>query len=158
MTFDYQSGVVFGLNFKQHDARKMRHVLKHYGKLPENQGARLALFLRLQNLETSLDEEVSETVKDWFENGGDLPPIHPVAAPVEGPVEAPAKESTGDEGEEEKAEEDEEEGSDEESSSDSDASVISGHELLWKDRERALRRNPGMDIFDLFPQRKLKTF
>ncbi|TEY71646.1 hypothetical protein BOTCAL_0089g00250 [Botryotinia calthae] len=152
MTFDYQSGVVFGLNFKQHDARKMRHVLKHYERLPANQGARLALFLRLQALETSLDEEVSETVKDWFENGGDLPPIHPVTAPVEVPVKAPAKKSTGDEGEGEKAKEDEEEGSDEESSSDSGVSAISGHELLWKDRERALRRNPGMDIFDLFPQ------
>ncbi|TGO22770.1 hypothetical protein BPAE_0155g00080 [Botrytis paeoniae] len=143
MTFDYQSGKVFGLSFKQHDARKMRHVLKNYGKLPEKQGDRLALFLRLQTFETSLDEEVSEKIKDWFENGGDLPSVHLVTAPAE--------ESSGEE-EEEGDEGDEEEGSDEESSSDSGASANSGHELLWEDRERALRRNPGMDLFDLFPQ------
>ncbi|TGO47478.1 hypothetical protein BOTNAR_0523g00020 [Botryotinia narcissicola] len=150
MAFDYQSSKVFGLNFKEHDARKMRHVLKHYGKLPENQGDRLALFLRLQTFETSLDEEVSGKVKEWFENGGDLPSTHPVTAPAE--------ESSGEGGEDEANEDkeedsDEEEGSDDDSSSDSGASANSGHELQWEDRERALRRHPGMDIFDLFPQR-----
>ncbi|KAF7904447.1 hypothetical protein EAF00_001781 [Botryotinia globosa] len=146
MAFDYKSVKVFGLNFKEHDARKMRHVLKHYGKLPENQGDRLALFLRLQTFETSLDEEVTEKVREWFENGGDLPSTHPVTAPAE-------KSSGEDEVDENKEEDsDEEEGSDDESSSDSGASANSGHELQWEDRERALRRHPGMDIFDLFPQ------
>ncbi|KAF7927515.1 uncharacterized protein EAE98_005897 [Botrytis deweyae] len=146
MAFDYQSGKVFGLNFKEHDARKMRYVLKNYQKLPENQGDRLALFLRLQTFETSLDEEVSVKVKEWFENGGDLPSTHPVTAPAE--------DSSGEDGEDEddEEEEEEEEGSDDESSSDSGVSANSGDELLWEDREEALRRNPGMDLFDLFPQ------
>ncbi|TGO37743.1 hypothetical protein BHYA_0090g00330 [Botrytis hyacinthi] len=156
MAFDYQSSKVFGLNFKEHDARKMRHVLKHYGKLPENQGDRLALFLRLQTFETSLDEEVSEKVKEWFENGGDLPSTHPVTAPAEESSgedgEDGEDEGDEDEGDEDEGDEDEEENSDDESSSDSGASANSGHELQWEDRERALRRHPGMDIFDLFPQ------
>ncbi|TGO89658.1 hypothetical protein BPOR_0099g00130 [Botrytis porri] len=156
MSFDYQSSEVFGLSFKQHDARKMRHVLKNYGKLPEKQGDRLALFLRLQNFETSLDEEVSKKVKDWFENGGDLPSTHPITTPEEGSCgeeeEEEEEEGEGD-NEDDEAGSEEEESSDEESSSDSGASAISGHELLWEDREEALRRNPGMDLFDLFPQR-----
>jgi hypothetical protein len=72
-SFDFTSNPVFGLTFKEHDARKMRHVLRHYERLPANGGDRIALFLVMVTLEADLEEDEVHSVKDWLNNGGDLP-------------------------------------------------------------------------------------
>jgi hypothetical protein len=92
-SFDFTSNPVFGLTFKEHDARKMRHILKHYERLPANGGNRIALFLVMVTLEADLEEGEVNAVKDWLNTGGDLPawPQRQVEEdPVIGPFIQPA--------------------------------------------------------------------
>ncbi|KAJ8064808.1 hypothetical protein OCU04_007118 [Sclerotinia nivalis] len=161
MSFDYKSSEVFGLDFKQHDARSIRHILKHYGELPEKQGDRLALFLRLQSFEKNLHEDDCEKIKNWLVNGGDLPsrrPVNPVIAHEEESEEKSEKESE-EESEKEESEEEEdadegnreegdEEDSDGSSSSESLNSAISGHEFRIEDLDSYPME---YDLFDLMP-------
>ncbi|CAD6439889.1 e353e3c9-b53f-4bfd-bbc3-6680492c8174 [Sclerotinia trifoliorum] len=138
MSFDYKSSEVFGLDFKQHDARSIRHILKHYGDLPENQGDRLALFLRLQSLEKNLHEDDRQKIKNWLANGGDLPrPVNLVIAYEEEFEKEPEEEDEDSKEEEEDAgdeEEDYEEDSDESTSFESlNSATTPGHEFQIED-------------------------
>ncbi|PQE29386.1 ring finger protein [Rutstroemia sp. NJR-2017a WRK4] len=92
-SFDFTSNPVFGLTFKEHDARQMRHVLRHYERLPANGGDRIALFLVMVTLEADLEEDEVHAVKDWLRNGGDLPARpqrHVEEDPVIEPIVQPA--------------------------------------------------------------------
>ncbi|KAI9651263.1 hypothetical protein NHQ30_001301 [Ciborinia camelliae] len=139
MSFDYQSSEVFGLNFKQHDARKIRHILKHYGELPESQGDRVVLFLRLQTLEKDLDQEVCDKIQDWMANGGELPSrrrAEPVLTHAEESREELSDGSHGGEEEEETS-----------SSELSGISPDSGHEFQEGDEDNY----PSLDYFEVNP-------
>lgn len=155
MTFDYKSSDVFGLDFKQHDTRNIRHILKHYGELPENQGDRLALFLRLQSLEKNLLEDDCEKIKNWLANGGGLPPRRPVNPVIADEEESEKELEQG--GEESKVEEEDandEEEKDEEDSDESssfeplNSATTSGHEFQIED---LASDNIQYDHFDLMP-------
>ncbi|KAF7874823.1 hypothetical protein EAF04_001997 [Stromatinia cepivora] len=159
MSFDYKSNEVFGLNFKQHDARSIRYILKHYGELPEKQGDRLALFLRLQSFEKNLHEDDCEKIKNWLANGGDLPPrrpVDPVIAHDEESEEESEEEDEESEEEEDEEDEEEEEGNEEGGDEDSDGSssseslnsAVSGHEFRIEDLDSYPME---YDLFDLMP-------
>lgn len=51
--------LVFGVNFKNHDNRKMLQILRHYSRVPEDPGNRMALFQGLVSLKKDLDGNVS---------------------------------------------------------------------------------------------------
>lgn len=70
---DGQRLLVFGLTFKQHDNRSMQRILREYGRLPANPGERAGLYVALTALARDLDEEKSEGIKNWLQNGGEFP-------------------------------------------------------------------------------------
>ncbi|KAM3069584.1 hypothetical protein ACMFMG_005685 [Clarireedia jacksonii] len=92
-SFDFESNPVFGLSFKEHDARKMRHILRHYGRLPEKGGDRITLFVVMITLEADLEEDEVKAVENWLNVGGDLPARpqrHVEEDPVIEPIVQPA--------------------------------------------------------------------
>ncbi|KAB8300133.1 hypothetical protein EYC80_000363 [Monilinia laxa] len=151
MGFDYnESSEVFGLNYKDHDVRKIRYILNFYGELPENQGSKLALFLRLQALEKELLEGVCQKIEDWLTNGGDLPNRHPEVEATNTVIDT----SGGlNEGANPSDEVDDEEVTDydvtEDGLTDED---IPFEQYLPEDMESYLQRHPEFDLLDLVPQ------
>jgi hypothetical protein len=65
---------IFGLNETQHSMRKMHQILVHYHLLP-GPGLldRATLWSALLVLVRTLDEDEVESLRSWYENGGDLP-------------------------------------------------------------------------------------
>lgn len=79
---DGQRLLVFGLTFKQHDNRSMQRILREYSRLPANPGERAGLYVALTALARDLDEEKSEGIKNWLQNGGEFPsPSNATPAP-----------------------------------------------------------------------------
>lgn len=78
---DGQRLTIFGLSYRQHDNRSMQRILREYGRLPENPGERVGLFVALTALAKDLDEEETEGIKNWLQNGGEFP-TPSMASPV----------------------------------------------------------------------------
>lgn len=66
------TSTAFGLSFREHDNRKMQHILRAYNRLPENPNIRSTLYLALTSLENSLLDEDSQPIRDWLRDGGSL--------------------------------------------------------------------------------------
>ncbi|KAL2072976.1 hypothetical protein VTL71DRAFT_10300 [Oculimacula yallundae] len=66
------TSTAFGLTFRAHDNRQMQHILRAYGRLPENPSARSTLYLALTGLENSLSDEEAQPIRDWLRAGGSL--------------------------------------------------------------------------------------
>ncbi|KAG4442144.1 hypothetical protein IFR05_002357 [Cadophora sp. M221] len=66
------SSTAFGLSFREHDNRKMQHILRAHDRLPENPNVRSTLYLALTNLENSLPDEEAQSIRDWLRDGGSL--------------------------------------------------------------------------------------
>ncbi|RAL67589.1 hypothetical protein DID88_008342 [Monilinia fructigena] len=151
MGFDYnESSEVFGLNYNDHNIRKIRHILKFYGELPENQESRPALFLRLQALEKELFEGVCRKIEDWLINGGDLPNRHTVVEATDTVIDT----SGGlNEGANTSDEVDDEEVTDDDVTEDGLTDEdIPFEQYLPEDMESYLQRHPEFDLLDLVPQ------
>ncbi|KAG4034259.1 hypothetical protein MFRU_003g02320 [Monilinia fructicola] len=180
MTFNYNESIaVFGINYKDHDSRKMRHILKFYGELPENPGNRLSLYLRLQALEKDLHmhQDVCDKIENWLTNGGDLPNRHPEAEATNPVIdtsgglneEANSRDEVND-GEINDGDVNNGEGAnsrdevsdvevDDEEVTDSDDSEdrltdedIPFEQYLPEDMESYLQRHPEFNLFDLVPR------
>jgi hypothetical protein len=53
----------------------MQHILREYGRLPENPGSRADLFVSLTALAKELSTDMTKVqgIQNWLENGGDFP-------------------------------------------------------------------------------------